>query len=204
MVAASRRGEAQLRSGLDITPDSLLRDAERVDFMGRNTIAVEQTEWGPMLRSTPRHSATGLYQEVVMTPGQLRRVAWSWLVNPLHRSADIRRIESEDFGATIMFVFGKPSFWNRDVPTLAYSWTSTRVPNGTVLPSLRFDSLRYVQLRGRADSGRLHREERDLVADFESIFGRSPPDLHFVAVFNDNDQTNEPVSALFGDITSTS
>jgi hypothetical protein len=30
------------------------------------------------------------------------------------------------------------------------------------------------------------------------IFGRAPPALHFVAIFNDNDQTSEPLSALFG------
>lgn len=102
-----------------------------------------------------------------------------------------------------MFVFGRPSWWNRDVPTLAYVWSSTRVANGTVLPSLRYDSLRYVQLRGRAEVGTLQREERDIVADFEAIFHRSPPELNYVAVFNDNDQTNEQVSALFGGITST-
>ncbi|MGD9784666.1 MAG: DUF3047 domain-containing protein [Hyphomicrobiaceae bacterium] len=155
-----------------------------------------------MLRSTPQNSATGLYHEVAVRPEHLRRVSWTWLVDPLHRSADMRRIETEDSGATIMFVFGRPSWWNRDVPTLAYSWTATRVGNETVLPSLRYDSLRYVQLRGRDEAGTMQREERDIVADFEAIFMRAPPELNYVAVFNDNDQTNEPVSALFGRIAS--
>jgi len=188
--------------GLAITPESLLRDAKRVDFKGRNAISVEATTLGPMLRSTPQASASGLYLEVDVPPERLRRVSWSWLVDPVHRSADLRRIEAEDTGATIMFVFGRPSWWNRDVPTLAYVWSSTRVANGTVLPSLRYDSLRYVQLRGRSEAGSLRREERDVSADFQAVFARAAPQLRYVVVFNDNDQTDEPVSALFGGIAS--
>jgi Protein of unknown function (DUF3047) len=103
-------------------------------------------------------------------------------------------------GATIFFVFGAPSFFNRDVPTLAYTWTATPVADGTILPSLRYQSLRYIQLRGRAEVGQWERERRDLVADYRRVFGRAPPALRYVAVFNDNDQTGEPASAEFGPI----
>lgn len=189
--------------GLAITPDALLRDAKRVDFKGQNAISVVSTNGTKMLRSTPHASASGLYLEVDVAPERLRRVSWSWLVDPMHRSADLRRSDAEDAGAVIMFVFGQPSILNRDVPTLAYAWSSTHVANGTVLPSVHYGSLRYVQLRGSADVGALQHEERDVVADFQAIFGRAPPELGYVAVFNDNDQTHEPVSALFGGITST-
>jgi hypothetical protein len=83
---------------------------------------------------------------------------------------------------------------------LAYTWTATPVANLTILPSLRYHSLRYIQLRGRADVGAWQRERRDLLADYKAIFKRAPPALKYVAVFNDNDQTGEPVSAQFGTV----
>lgn len=83
---------------------------------------------------------------------------------------------------------------------MAYTWTATPVANRTILRSLRYQSLRYIQLRGRADVGTWQRERRDLVADYKAIFNRASLALKYVAVFNDNDQTGEPVSAQFGTV----
>ncbi len=181
-------------------PPAMLGTARQVDFVGQNSFAKESSEFGAVLRSTPHHSASGLYLSVDVQPGSLGPVTWRWQVARLQPSADIRKLATEDFGATIFFIFGEPSFFNKDVPTLAYTWTATPVADGTILPSLRYNSLRYIQLRGRSEVGTWERERRNLVSDYVSIFGRQPPALKYVAVFNDNDQTGEPVSALFGAI----
>jgi hypothetical protein len=112
----------------------------------------------------------------------------------------VRILDKEDFAAKVMFVFGEPSVFNRDVPTLAYIWTSTPVRNGTVLVSQHFGRLVYMQLRGHGDLGPWHQEERDVAADFKAVFGYDPGRLRYIAVFNDNDQTGEPASALVGPI----
>ena len=176
--------------------------ADKVDFIGANTLGVETGPFGRCLRSTPNRSASALYQRVNITSETLSDVLWTWRVDKLQRSADIRKRVSEDVGATVMFIFGEPSFFNKNVPTLAYVWTATPVANGAVLPSQRYRSLAYIQLRGRADVGQWQREERNVVADFRAIFGRDPGQLKYIAVFNDNDQTNEATSALFGPIVS--
>jgi len=183
-------------------PVAMMATAERVDFVGRTSLAPEASAFGPVLRLTPHHSASGLYLPVAIAPGSLGAVSWRWRVDQLQPSADIRELKKEDTGATVFFIFGVPSFFNRDVPTLAYTWTATPVADGTILPSQRYRSLRYVQLRGRAEVGKWERERRDLVADYKRIFGREPPALRYVAVFNDNDQTGEPASAEFGPIDS--
>ncbi len=183
-------------------PARMLGSAERIDFAGANTFAVEAGPFGLCLRSTPRHSASALYQRVSVTLEQLKDVRWVWKVDSLQGSADIRKLASEDFGAKVMFVFGEPSFFNRDVPTLAYVWTATPAANGSVLPSQRYRSLAYIQLRGRSDAGQWRREARDIAADFRAIFGHEPDPLKFIAIFNDNDQTNEAASALFGPVIS--
>ena len=181
-------------------PVRMLATARRVAFYGQHSYALEQGPHGPVLRSTPQLSSSGLYQDLQIDGRSLRKVSWTWRVDALQSSADIRRLDREDVGAALFFVFGEPSFLNRDVPTLAYIWTSTPVDNGTTLPSLRLPSLRYLQLRGRADAGVWCSELRDIAGDFRSAFGRDPPELRFVAFFNDNDQTGEATSALFGPV----
>jgi len=184
-------------------PAQMLLSAKRIDFAGANAFGVETGPAGRCLRSTPDHSASALYQRVHIAGHTLSDVFWTWRVDKLQRSADIRTLASEDVGATVMFIFGEPSFFNKDVPTLAYVWTATPVANGAVLPSRRYHSLAYIQLRGRDDVGQWQREERNVASDFRAIFGREPGQLSYIAVFNDNDQTNEATSALFGPIDST-
>jgi hypothetical protein len=181
-------------------PSQMMRTAKRIDFAGANAFSSEPGEAGRVLRSTPQGSASGIYQRVEVDGRALGSVAWRWRVDRLHTSADIRVLEREDFGATLFFIFGEPSMIERNVPTLAYTWTATRVPNGTFITSLRYESLRYIQLRGRADVGEWREERRDVAADFRRAFGREPGMLRYIAVFNDNDQTGEPVSAVFGRI----
>lgn len=181
-------------------PAQMITTAKRIDFVGRNDFSVERTAQGSLLRSVPHKSASGLYQPIELDGVELTRIRWRWRVDKLHETADVRKLATEDFGAMIMFVFGKPSLLNRDVPTLGYVWTATPASNETIIRSQRYKTLAYIQLRGRADVGRLRVEERDVAADYRSVFGKEPGELKFIAVFNDNDQTNEAASALFGPI----
>jgi len=177
-----------------------LATAKRMDFAGRNDFAEEQTDRGLAIRSTPRNSASGLYEAVDIPGGALVDVSWSWRVDRLQPHGDLRSLATEDSGAVVFFVFGEPSMLNRDVPTIAYLWSATPAPIGSVIQSLRYASLRYVQLRGSGDVGAWRMEKRNVAADFRSLFGRDPPALGHVAIFNDNDQTHEPATALFGDV----
>ncbi len=183
-------------------PAGMLSSADRVDFSGTNLLTIEASPFGQCLRSTPERSATALYQRVEVAAQTLENVSWQWKVEKLQRSADVRDIAHEDFGAKIMFVFGEPSVFNRDVPTLAYVWTTTPVTNGAVMRSQRYNSLIYVQLRGNVDVGQWQLETRNILDDFQQVFGKAPPPIKYIAIFNDNDQTNEPTTALFGPIVS--
>jgi hypothetical protein len=181
-------------------PAQMLATARRVGFFGQHDYRVEHGPRGPVLRSTAQSSASGLYQDLQIDGRSLRKVRWTWRVDALSWSADLRDLEREDVGAAVFFVFGEPSFLNSDVPTLAYVWSSTPVADGTALASLRFHSLRYIQLRGGGDVKAWRAECRDIAQDYRSAFGEDAPDLRYVAIFNDNDQTGEATSALFGPV----
>lgn len=197
-TALSMQAAAETPRRVLADPAAMIENAQRMDFVGKNSFAREASEFGQVLRSTPQRSASGLYLGVNVGSSSLGAVTWRWRVDRLQFSADIRDLSKEDCGATIFFIFGRPSLSNKDVATLAYTWTATPVSNGTVLRSLRYKNLRYIQLRGRSDVGAWRRERRNLASDFRMIFGRAAPPLQFVAIFNDNDQTAEPMSALFG------
>ncbi len=200
ILAALLLAPPALAEHLLADPALMLKTAKRVDFVGHNTFAVETLAEGRFLRSTPQKSASGLYQQVDLAAAALSKVTWTWRVDALQPSGDLRSLKSEDSGATIFFIFGEPSFFNKDVPTIAYAWTGTPVAEGTVIPSKRFSSLRYVQLHGRDTVGKWEHETRDVAADFRRLFGREPEALKYIAVFDDNDQTGEAASALFGRI----
>ena len=178
-------------------PASMPATARRMDFAGRNDFRVEVTESGRCLRSTAHNSASGLYQGLSIAGVDLTRVSWSWRVDALQASADLRQLATEDSGASVFFIFGEPSLFNRDVPTLAYVWSATPVPDGTVFGSARFRSLYYVQLHGPDAVGRWQQEMRNIAADFRRIFGTAPGTLKHIAILNDNDQTGEAATALF-------
>ena len=183
-----------------VDPATILNTAERMDFVGRNTFAVERTPYGNFLRSTPRRSSSGLYTKMDLDGRSLTNVQWIWRVDAIQPSADLRKLAKEDAGATIFFIFGEPSFMHRDVPTLAYVWSATPVADGTILNSARFDSLRYINLHGASAVGTWKSEARNVAQDYRSAFGTEPDTLRYIAILNDNDQTGEPCSALFGPI----
>ena len=89
---------------------------------------------------------------------------------------------------------------HRDVPTLAYVWSATPVADGTVLNSARFASLRYINLHGANAAGTWKMEARNVAQDYRTAFEKEPGTLRYIAILNDNDQTDEPCSALFGPI----
>lgn len=196
-------GIAPVASELVIAdPAEMMKKSERKDFAGANALTIEASPYGKALRSTPDQSATALYQQIRLAGTALRDVRWSWKVDVIHRSADIRDLEREDFAAKLMFVFGAPSLFDKNIPTLAYVWTSTPIADGSVIQSKRFSSLVYIQLHGTRSVGQWQQEKRDVAEDYRRIFHQEPGELGYIAIFNDNDQTREPASAVFGPITS--
>ena len=92
---------------------------------------------------------------------------------------------------------------NRDVPTLAYVWTSARIPEGSIIDSPHHSGwTRNLVLRsGEKQLAQWVRERRNVINDFRQAFGREPPaTVEVIALFTDNDQTGEPVEAFYGAI----
>jgi hypothetical protein len=157
----------------------------------------------PAIRAIGRESASGLYRDTPYRVEEHPWLEWTWRVDRLQETADIRVKSREDFAAAIFLIFGRPGMINREVPTLAYVWTSSRLPVGAMVASPHHPgSVRSIVVRSGATSlGRWQRERRNVLEDFRAVFGQEPPDsVEIIALFTDNDQTGESVEAYYGAI----
>lgn len=172
-------------------------------FVGATDYERTKLDGVAAIRAVGRDSASGLYRDVRYQVAEHPWLAWTWRVDQLQQTADIRIKEREDFAAAIFLIFGRPSMFNRDVPTLAYVWTSSQLPEDAVVDSpYHPGTVRSIVLRsGGEHLGRWVEERRNVLDDFRKAFGREPPDaVEVVALFTDNDQTGEPVEAFYGAI----
>jgi len=157
----------------------------------------------PYIHAVGRKSASGLYRDVAFSLSEYPWLEWTWRVDKLQQSADIRNKANEDMAATVFLIFGRPSLFNRDVPTLAYVWTNDKLPEGAVVPSPHHGgTTREIVLQGGTKNlGQWMNVRRNVVEDFRAAFGREPPgDIEMIAIWSDNDQTGEPVEAYYGAI----
>ncbi len=153
------------------------------------------------IRARGRGSASGLYRKVSYSLRERPWMEWAWRVERLQPSADIRVKERQDFAAALYLLFGRPGPFNRNVPVLNYVWTNRRVPVGTVIACpFHPGIMRHVVVEsGRGRLGRWVEERRNVIEDFRQAFGTEPPgNVEMIAIFTDNDQTGEPVEALYG------
>lgn len=157
----------------------------------------------PAIRAVGRNSGSALHRELRYRPADYPWLEWSWRVDKLQESADIRDAKREDFGAAVSLIFGRPSLLRRNVPTLSYVWTSTKLRAGDVVasPHHQGTTQSVVLQAGPEKLGQWIRERRNVLDDYRRAFGADPPEhVEVIALWTDNDQTGEPVEAYYGRI----
>lgn len=146
------------------------------------------------------------------------RVQFSWWVDELIATADIRQPESDDASVRVIFAFdgdrSKLSMRNRMLSemaqaltgepmpyaTLVYAWDG-RAPLDEVVVSQRSDRIRTLVVEsGQGHLKQWRHYQRDLTADFRRAFGEEPGRLVGMAVMTDADNTGSQAEAWYGDI----
>lgn len=157
--------------------------------------------------------------------GERSTLAWRWRVDNLIDAADIKTRAGDDSPAKlcVFFAFDKAklplgertklaiahSTTGQDVPTetLCYVWDN-KLPVDTGLPNAFTKRIRLIVLQsGAGKLAQWQSQRRDLVADYERMFGDESegkvPEVVGVAVSADADNTHGHGLAYFGDITLT-
>lgn len=164
-------------------------------------------------------SSSGLYCAVDVDPQVTPWLRWQWRVEALHVQASVQDDHTEDTPTRIVVAFdGDVSrlplrerlffeqvelFTGNRLPyaTLTYVWDG-RLSVGQVLPYARSQRIQYqVVESGSAGLGRWLAYERNVVEDFQAVFGEMPPGrITSVGVLTDSDDLKNEVQAWYGDI----
>ena len=126
-------------------------------------------------------------------------LSWAWKVDTLQTTADITDEEKEDFGASLIVLFGKPGLFSKP-KGLIYAFANTDLPVGSVVESPRApDNFRTIVLDNSQSPLMNWRDyKRNIIEDYKVAYGEAPTKkLHTIGIFTDNDQTQEPVKASY-------
>ena len=124
---------------------------------------------------------------------------WRWRALVFPEGSDERKKSGNDNVLSVYVVFGG---W--PIPSsIKYTWSDT-MPAGTVFDSPLSGSTRIIVVRsGRSMAGNWVAEERNVLADYRSLFGMGEknPSARGILLLTDSDNTMTRAVGDYGDIT---
>lgn len=210
-LLAACAGQPELeREGVFDQPDTLFDPARAIQqdwiemaFVGHTDYRISSHQDRLSIRAEGQRSASGLVLPVDFDANECPFLEWDWRVEVLQEGASLYEKDLEDVAASIFVMFGDPGSFlaPNPVPTLRYVWTTGRVQEETIIDSPYLPGVvrSIVVQSGQVSPLAWESERRDIVADYQAAFGGLPEDrVYAVAIFTDNDQTQEPVIAHYG------
>ena len=165
-------------------------------------------------------SATGLRCAVHIDPAQRGLLQFSWRVREVPAQADVAEAVQDDCPARLIVAFDGDHtrlplrerllfdqvelFTGQRLPyaTLMYVWDGGRHAVESVHRNHRTSRIQYLTVEsGRQRAGRWLHYQRDVVADFQRVFGEAPGTITGVGVLTDADALKLQLEAWYGDIT---
>lgn len=172
---------------------------------GRNRYRVVDESGNRVLEVRSHRAAEGRYCELDIKPVAAGQLSWRWKVEHslagTLREASLRETQKpgDDYAARVFVVFESHLLpWK--TRALCYVWAGNQ-PAGSVYASPYSGTVGIFVLRsGEAETGRWVHEERDIVVDYRTFFGREPEQISAVAIMVDTDNTNARAMAWFDDL----
>ncbi|HEY5973744.1 MAG TPA: DUF3047 domain-containing protein [Geobacteraceae bacterium] len=170
------------------------------DFKGKTVYTLVTDGDRTVLKAESRHAASGLIKKVSVDPQKLPLLRWTWKVAHSLKKEDVKSKKGDDFAARVYVVFPRGAlFWK--TRAINYVWAN-KLAKGTAVPSPYTKNAMIVAVETGDDrAGSWLSEERNVYEDYRQLFGEEPPTVGAVAVMSDTDDTEDEVTAWFGDIT---
>ena len=124
---------------------------------------------------------------------------WSWKAITLPKNGDCRKKATDDQAAQLYIVWPRfPEAVRSQI--IGYIWDST-APAGSIVRSEKTSTVTYVVMRsGAADLGKWITERRNVVEDYQKIYGAQPDNPGFISIAIDSDDTVSSAESVFGTI----
>ena len=170
------------------------------------------------LHAVAESATSGLHCDVDIDITARPWLRWEWRVDRIAADATVADDDQDDSPARVVLGFaGDPArlslrdrlfadqvelFTGEALPfaTLCYVWDGQAAPE-SVLPYARSSRIRYlVADSGTAGLGRWQAHRRNVVADFQRVYGEPPGRLVGVGVLTDSDDLKGRAEAWYGDL----
>jgi hypothetical protein len=163
-------------------------------------------------------TSSSLFKEVKAELNDYPIISWRWKISNVIRQAIETRGDRNDSAARVIVVFrsepeGMPLWYGFEYlfkkiirrneplgPRIEYIW-GNRIQKGRIFynPSVKHSKVIVVE-RGEKKANLWTREKRNLVDDYRAAFGTDPKGILALGIQTDTDQSNESVTAYYGEI----
>lgn len=180
-----------------------LREWEEKVFKGKVVYAIEQEKDLSYVRALSEGKASALYYKIRLDARTKHPViAWKWKVNTFpakKRPESLETQDENDFAARVYVIF--PVGFVTNWKVVEYIWAQT-LPEGLAGTSPYSKNIRQIVIRSGPGAGDgWHQEERNVVADYASLFGGPPGhDIGAVAFMTNAEHTGTTADALYDEI----
>jgi len=152
-----------------------------------------------VLKAHSVKSASAKIYKIDANAQETPMLRWSWKVERTLAREDVTRKPGDDFAARVYVVFPRLFLWQ--TRAINYVWAA-KMPKESIAPSPYTDHNQLLAVEtGDGQAGQWKNEERNIYNDYRRIFHEEPPAVGAIAVMTDTDDTQDEVSAWYGDIT---
>lgn len=171
-----------------------------------------------VVRAATANSASGLIARQRIDPAAAPVIKWRWKVSNVFEKGDARYKTGDDYPARIYVAFAfEPDqasflerakrsaagiFYPHEIPgtALNYIWAN-KLKKGSMLGNPFSEETRMVAVTSGEDkAGEWVNIQRNIIEDYHTAFGRTPPAIIGIGIMSDSDNTGESATAWYGDI----
>lgn len=168
-------------------------------FKGITEYRLVKEDGHVVVNASSHAAASGLVRKIHFDPLKYRYLRWSWKVSHTIEGGDEKSKNGDDYAARVYVVFPGRHFWQ--MKAINYIWAN-KLPKGKFVSSpFATDSKMVAVESGNGKAGQWITEERDLLGDYQRLFGDSPQEAEAIAIMTDTDNTGGSAEAWYGEIT---
>jgi hypothetical protein len=177
-----------------------LDDWEHKSFKGETRYQLQTLDSVMVLKADSHGAASGLFKEQHIDLEQTPFLNWSWRIAGRLSGLNEQSKSGDDYAARIYVVVkGGLAFWQ--TKAINYVWASNTAKDSVWPNAFAGDHAMMMALRGpEALLNVWHSEKRNVKNDLQKLFGKDLHTIDAVALMTDTDNSNQQVSAFYGDI----
>jgi len=171
---------------------------ETKSFKGTADYHLVKEDGRTVVKASSHDSASGMIRKISFQPLKHRYLRWSWKIADTIKNGDEKLKSGDDYAARVYVVFAGRYFWQ--MKAINYIWAN-KLARGSFVPSVYAADSKMVAVEsGNGKAGQWLTEERDLLADYRTLFNSDPPAAEAIAIMTDTDNTGGVAEAWYGDI----